>query len=208
MMTSRYADRRREALIDAAFCMLEDLAMLASEALPDRRKVAYLSVRLCTLLGKETSYRSRMLFCQWAICRLAAFTPRELMTIFPPDKHYDGEKYGCKDYASTMEAVTQHGPDTPLGAAAFEFLYDYMNHHVNMLLVRYIGAIDDTCHAAHQVGPTDHLLDMLDIPVQTLFTAGGRQYMRDERTGRCVRVTAPKPRMPRWWKVIEGGLGR
>ena len=39
-------------------------------------------------------------------------TPREMMSMFPIEKEYDGEKFGCKDYFYTMEKLKDFDLDT------------------------------------------------------------------------------------------------
>ena len=55
-------------------------------------------------------------------------TPREMMSMFPIEKEYDGEKFGCKDYFYTMEKLKDFDLDTPLGKEGLEdFLWCYWN---------------------------------------------------------------------------------
>lgn len=56
-------------------------------------------------------------------------TPREMMSMFPIEKEYDGEEYGCKDYFFTVEKLKEYNLDVPLGAEALEeLLWDYQNN--------------------------------------------------------------------------------
>lgn len=60
------------------------------------------------------------------VCRL---TPAELMNIFPIEKIYDGKKYGCKDYFTTMEALQAYDLNEPIKTKekVESLLWDYMN---------------------------------------------------------------------------------
>lgn len=60
---------------------------------------------------------------------MGQLTPRELMSMFPIEKEYDGEKFGCKDYYFTIEKLKDFDLDAPLGAEALEeLLWDYQNN--------------------------------------------------------------------------------
>ncbi len=57
-------------------------------------------------------------------------TPSELLNVFPVDKDYRGEKYGTKDYFTTMAVLREHGMNKPLGDDAERVLFDYMNKDI------------------------------------------------------------------------------
>lgn len=70
-------------------------------------------------------------------------TPRQFMTIFPIDKEYDGEKYGIRDYFTTIEdAVKPNGIDKPI-KEPFKFLMNYWNHDVLLFVVNMTTAMSD-----------------------------------------------------------------
>ena len=59
---------------------------------------------------------------------MGQLTPRELMSMFPIRKEYDGEKWGCKDYFYTIERLKDFDLDAPLGDKGLEdFLWCYWN---------------------------------------------------------------------------------
>ncbi len=59
---------------------------------------------------------------------MGQLTPRELMSMFPIEKEYDGEKWGCKDYFFTVEKLKDFDLDKPLGEEGLEdFLWCYWN---------------------------------------------------------------------------------
>ena len=66
---------------------------------------------------------------------LKSRTPRQIMRMFPPTKEYNGERTGCKDYFTTMQAVNRFAPDKRLGHRVNAFLWDYMNPHLEALSV-------------------------------------------------------------------------
>lgn len=59
---------------------------------------------------------------------MGQLTPREMMSMFPIEKEYDGEKFGCKDYYFTVEKLKDFDLDKPLGEEGLEdFLWCYWN---------------------------------------------------------------------------------
>ena len=45
---------------------------------------------------------------------MGQLTPREMMSMFPIEKEYDGEKWGCKDYFYTIENLKDIDLDNPI----------------------------------------------------------------------------------------------
>lgn len=59
---------------------------------------------------------------------MGQLTPREMMSMFPIEKEYDGEKFGCKDYYFTIEKLKDFDLDKTLGEEGLEdFLWCYWN---------------------------------------------------------------------------------
>ncbi|MFD1179660.1 hypothetical protein ACFQ3W_25635 [Paenibacillus puldeungensis] len=73
---------------------------------------------------------------------IGLMTPRQLMTLFPIDKDYDGDKYQTKDYFYTMDVCIKHGLDTKIGDA-FDFLWDYQNWDIAGLVVEHLSITSD-----------------------------------------------------------------
>jgi hypothetical protein len=70
-------------------------------------------------------------------------TPRQFMTIFPIDKDYDGDKYGTRDYFTTVaDAIKLNGIDKPI-KEPFKFLMNYWNHDVLLFVVNMTTAMSD-----------------------------------------------------------------
>lgn len=69
-------------------------------------------------------------------------TPRQLMTMFPIDKDFDGHKYECKDYFYTNEFLSTIDMDQPI-EEPFEFLWDYWNNETSCFLLNVMQAMSD-----------------------------------------------------------------
>lgn len=59
---------------------------------------------------------------------MGQLTPGEMMSMFPIEKEYDGETFGCKDYYFTIEKLKDFDLDKPLGEEGLEdFLWCHWN---------------------------------------------------------------------------------
>ena len=69
---------------------------------------------------------------------------KNLIKIFPIDKDYDGDKWGCKDYFFTMDVLREKGLNNAVGRdCVFDLMWDYMNSELRELTVFYM-----TCMSA------------------------------------------------------------
>ena len=65
-----------------------------------------------------------------------------LIKIFPIDKTYDGDKWGCKDYFFTMDVLKEKGLDNVIGRdGVFDLLWDYENRELRELTVFYMSCM-------------------------------------------------------------------
>lgn len=64
---------------------------------------------------------------QFILRLLEGLTPRQVLTVFPIEKSFNGYKYGLKDYYSSMEFINDLGIDKPLTyETAKKFLMECM----------------------------------------------------------------------------------
>lgn len=65
-----------------------------------------------------------------------------LIKIFPIDKEYDGDKWGCKDYFFTMDVLKEKGLDNAVGRdGVFDLMWDYENRELRKLTVFYMSCM-------------------------------------------------------------------
>ena len=65
-----------------------------------------------------------------------------LIKIFPIDKEYDGDKWGCKDYFFTMDVLKKKGLDNAVGRdEVFDLMWDYMNKDLREFTVFYMSCM-------------------------------------------------------------------
>lgn len=106
--------------------------------------VKYLSIINIKGMSRE-SLEGILVFDQMLLNTICELTPAELLTIFPVTKSYDGKKYECKDYFSTMEALQAHGLHEPirLPETASSLLWAYMNPTVMMYQVHCMSVVSE-----------------------------------------------------------------
>lgn len=65
---------------------------------------------------------------------------KNLIKIFPIDKDYDGDKWGCKDF--TMNVLREKGLDNAIGRDnVFDLMWDYENRELRELTVFYMSCM-------------------------------------------------------------------
>ena len=69
---------------------------------------------------------------------MSGLTPREFMNLFPVTKIYDGEKFGMKDYYSTMEYVNTLDQDKPIGDNITVLIMEYLNKDIIRFAVNFM----------------------------------------------------------------------
>lgn len=148
---------------------------------------------------------ARWILSEAVVVLIGELTPRMLMQMFPPTKKYDGARYECKDYFSTMAALEMHGIDTPIGASAIELLWDYDNSETRKFLVQYLSVASDMRKLQGGKGILEEWAEREDLP---LYYEGkdvyGRKVIVNNQTGEASLVKKPKLRKPRWWRLIKG----
>lgn len=174
-------------------------------------KLANALIRYANLILKDDEPDQAQAESHWAlmelICsQLSTITPRILMQAFPVEKSYDGEQWGTKDYFSSMLAIEEHGIDNPIGDRPIKgLLWDYMNHHVMNFVVRYLSCMSAMYKKASGKGIMEEWFEGQGIPLYYRGTdAYGREVMVNSQTGEASPISKPKPRKPRWWRVVRG----
>lgn len=67
---------------------------------------------------------------------------KNLIKIFPVDKTYDGDKWGCKDYFFTMDVLKEKGLDNAVGRdGVFDLMWDYENRDLRNFTVFYMSCM-------------------------------------------------------------------
>lgn len=110
---------------------------------------------------RETEHRYRELKrLMEAVGRL---TPQDLLHMYPVTKEYDGERWGSKDYFSTVEKLGSMPPDKPIGDGQDVacLLWDYQNWDLEFLLMEWMGVLGDLHIYCNDRGPNDQFHERL-----------------------------------------------
>ena len=113
-------------------------------------------------------------------------TYKEFMQIFPIEKSYDGDKWECKDYFSTMDYLKDMDLDDVIGENAFDLIWEYHNKYVRKFGVKYMMYIEK--EYVNQGGKS--FIDMLGIPKKsqiTMYDIDGKKFLMDSN-GKTVPV--------------------
>ena len=136
-------------------------------------------------------------FLQRVIGRL---TPRELLTVFPIAKTYNGERFECKDYHYTMNYIQTLGMDTVIGEKADELLWEWLNKHTQIFVVQMLSAMDKI---RRQQGKQSMIQEFFGDKITTyrkVSDTKGREFMIDTTTGERHKVVK---RMPRYLRLVK-----
>lgn len=74
---------------------------------------------------------------------ISLLTPNELITVFPIDKKYDGDKYEMKDYFYTIKELEKIGMNSFIAEHVDYLLWDYMNRDVERFVVKGMSVLSD-----------------------------------------------------------------
>ncbi len=135
---------------------------------------------------------------------LGQLTPVEFVQMFPIRKTYDGKKYQCKDYFSTMEALKECEPDQPIGKdKILYFLWDYDNDDIMNFEVEKMCCLSDLRRAQGGQGLMEEFMHEQGFPTYTLHEKEG--YLYNNLTGKTQKICKPKKRVPKFMSLVEGG---
>lgn len=130
-------------------------------------------------------------------------TPAELITIFPVDKIYNGDKFQCKNYFFTMNELKKIGMNKKIGSDnVLDLLWDYQNPDLRKLLVKYMGVMSDIRRVQTGIGIMEEWAEDNDIETLQLHTdpVTHKQYVQSSRSG---KITSLKKRKPCHLKVVD-----
>ncbi len=89
---------------------------------------------------EQSQYRFRLIDSIFGV--LGCLTLRNFVNTFPIDKTFDGAKWECKDYFSTMDVLSKMDWDKPIGRDELsELLWDYDNEDLRNAYVEFTTAM-------------------------------------------------------------------
>lgn len=118
---------------------------------------------------------------------LGCLTLRNFVTTFPIEKTYDGEKWECKDYFSTMEVLSSMDWNKPIGRdELLELLWDYDNADLRHAYMEYTSAMSAMYKAQTGKGIMEKFFEDRGVPTYTMDKATG--IMKNNQTGDIVKT--------------------
>lgn len=129
---------------------------------------------------------------------MGQLTPREMMSMFPIEKEYDGEKFGCKDYFFTVEKLKDFDLDKPLGEEGLEdFLWCYWNDDLFAFDVFSMSIISNMCKDQTGEGIMEKWLKDQGIGTYTMNQELG--IIKDNQTGEIHNLS----KRPSHLKIVK-----
>jgi hypothetical protein len=131
---------------------------------------------------------------------IGQLTPRQLTRIFPIEKRYDGEKWGMKDYFYAMEALEEHGMDTPIGEAVEDIFWVFVNRDIRKFAIFEMNIIGRLYRAMTGKSMFSEFFNSTgtehNITTYTKKTCPttGKEYILNNDTGQTSSIIKPKPR--------------
>jgi hypothetical protein len=173
------------------------------------KQLVFYGVRHMNLLNYEfediESIETRLTALEVLFEFIGDLTPTELITIFPVDKVYDGDKFQCKDYFFTMDELRKIGMNKRIGPDnVLDLIWDYQNHELRELLVKYMGIMSDIRKVSTGIGIMEEWADDNNIEILHVHKdpVTQKEYVQNSRTG---KITPVKRRKPCHLKVVRLG---
>lgn len=118
---------------------------------------------------------------------IGCLTLRNFVTAFPIEKYYKGDKWGDKDYFSTMEVLNGMDLDKSIGRDGLsELLWDYDNADLRHAYMEFTTAMSAIYRAQTGKGIMEKFFEDHGVPVCTVDRETG--IMMDSKTGDIVKM--------------------
>ena len=113
---------------------------------------------------------------------------KNLIKIFPIDKTYDGDKWGCKDYFFTMDVLKEKGLDNEVGRdEVFDLMWDYMNKDLREFTVFYMSCMSAMYKQQTGVGIAEKFCEDNGIGTYTMDRENG--LLINNKSGEIAKVS-------------------
>lgn len=176
------------------------------------KRLAYYGVKVINEIfkTKENIEYERLLklfeFSEVVKVIMSLLTPNELITVFPIEKRFDGDKYGIKDYFYTMKELKNIGINKIIANKIEDLLWNYENIELRKFSVNSISILSDINKMETGESIMERWAKENNIDTYRLYEdkTTNKKYLYDQR-GNEITI---KNKIPRYLKVIEGGLKR
>lgn len=133
---------------------------------------------------------------------MSLLTPNELITVFPIEKRYDGDKYKIKDYFYTMKELQKIGMNNMIKENIEELLWNYENMEVRKFLANQLNLLSDLNRFEIGESIMEKWAKENDIATYEEYTDyyTGKKCLYNTKTGKEVEI---KTSIPKYLKVIK-----
>lgn len=112
---------------------------------------------------------------------------KNFVTTFPIEKDFDGAKWECKDYFSTMEVLSGMDWNKPIGEKGLkELLYDYQNDDLRHAYIEYTCAMSAIYRSQTGKGIMETWCE--DNGISTYTKIEGKNVMKNNQTGELIKL--------------------
>lgn len=135
---------------------------------------------------------------------VSLLTPNELITVFPIEKRYDGEKYQIKDYYFTLEELQKIGMNNIIRERVDELLWDYQNKDIREFQINSINILSHLYKYETGESLTEKWAKESNIQTYQSYDSDlvNKKCIYDTRSGKRIKVERKKPR---YLMVLKGG---
>ena len=111
-----------------------------------------------------------------------------LIKIFPVEKNYDGDKWGCKDYFFTMDVLKKKGLDNAVGRdSVFDLMWDYDNRDLREVTVFYMSCMSAMYKQQTGVSMAEKFCEDNGIGTYTMDRENG--LLIDNQSGEIAKMS-------------------
>lgn len=111
---------------------------------------------------------------------------KNFVNIFPITKEYDGHKWECKDYFSTMNVLSKMDWDKPIGRDNIaDLLWDYENDDLREVYVEFMCAMSALRRLQTGKGIVEQWCDDIGVPTYMFNQVAG--VIKNNQTGQTTR---------------------
>ena len=174
------------------------------------RKMSFYGVKIINQIYDKqqiTGYEELLKILEFAeVVKIAIslLTPNELITVFPIEKRYDGEKYQIKDYYFTLEKLQQIGMDNIIRDRIDELLWDYQNKDIMDFQLNSINIISHLYKYETGESLAEKWAKENNIQTYQRYDSDliNKKYIYDARSAKSIKI---KQKNPKYLKALKGG---
>ncbi len=175
----------------------------------DIKKAIFYGIKyLSKCLPKDETYEQLLeIFMEFEYVKMlvSLITFKDFMNLFPIEKDFDGAKFQCKDYYSTIEYLEDKKLENEIGNDSDGLFWSYYNTDVMNFGVMQALTVDRLRRFEGRLSLMEEFLEQegLSDKVHTYTLHEKEGYMYDNTTGKTFKVKKPKKRKPSQFDVIK-----